>query len=238
MSKEQIAADYRLRADVTSFVPEKRTTWTFEVLGPHGRPGSYRDQHERELHLIIVRDDLSTFSHLHPTRLDDGTWSVEVSFPSPGPYTAFADVAPEDAPAMTLRLPLEVEGDWEPQPSPAVSNRSTTDGYTVTMEGQVFADGASEIWFRITKDGVPVEPEPYLGAGGHLVALRVGDLEYLHVHPLEAASPGGIGFMMHAPGPGTYRLFLQFLHNGAVRTVDFTAEAMADATHLPAGHAH
>ena len=197
------------------------------MLGPHGRPGSYRLQHERELHLIIVRDDLWTFSHLHPTRRDDGRWTVDLSFPSPGPYTAFADVAPEDAPATTLKLPLKVEGDWEPQPPPAVTTHSATDGYSVTMEGEILANGASEIAFRIAKGGVFVEPEPYLGAGGHLVALRVGDLEYLHVHPLERR--GAIGFMMHAPGPGTYRLFLQFLHDGAVRTVDFTAEATAQA---------
>ena len=25
--------------------------------------------------------------------------------------------------------------------------------------------------------------EPYLGAKGHLVALREGDLAYLHIHP-------------------------------------------------------
>ena len=40
---------------------------------------------------------------------------------------------------------------------------------------------------RITRDGEPVETEPYLGAGGHLVALREGDLAFLHVHP-DAAS--------------------------------------------------
>ena len=37
----------------------------------------------------------------------------------------------------------------------------------------------------ITKDGAPVKTEPYLGAGGHLVALREGDLAFLHVHPTD-----------------------------------------------------
>ena len=36
----------------------------------------------------------------------------------------------------------------------------------------------------VTKDGQPVtDLQPYLGAYGHLVALRAGDLAYLHVHP-------------------------------------------------------
>ena len=37
---------------------------------------------------------------------------------------------------------------------------------------------------RVTRDGRPVtDLQPYLGAYGHLVALRGGDLAYLHVHP-------------------------------------------------------
>ena len=37
---------------------------------------------------------------------------------------------------------------------------------------------------RVTRDGEPVtDLEPYLAAYGHLVALREGDLAYLHVHP-------------------------------------------------------
>lgn len=238
MSEEHGGKAYSLRADVTSFAPRKNVTWIFEVLGPHGRPRSYRTQHERELHLIIVRDDLSTFSHLHPTRRDDGTWTVELLFPSPGSYTAFADVAPDDAPAMTLKLPLKVEGEWEREPVPPLSKQSEADGYSVTMQGEVVGTGASEIEFHITKGSVPVEPEPYLGAGGHLVALRVGDLEYLHVHPLATQSDGAIRFMMHAPGPGTYRLFLQFLHDGGVRTVDFTVELEGSAAESPHRHPH
>ncbi len=109
-------------------------------------------------------------------RRDDGTWTVELSFPSPGPYTVFADIAPEDAPAMTLKLPLKVEGEWAPEPLPSIPKQSQTDGYNVTMQGDILGTGATEIQFQIAKDGAPVVPEPYLGAGGHLVALRVGDL--------------------------------------------------------------
>jgi hypothetical protein len=69
------------------------------------------------------------------------------------------------------------------------------------------AHGA-ELGYAITRDGKPVETEPYLGAGGHLVALREGDLAFLHVHPTE----------------GRYRLFLQFKVDGRVETVAFTRE--------------
>ena len=62
--------------------------------------------------------------------------------------------------------------------------------------------------------------EPYLGAGGHLVALREGDLAFLHVHPMG----DGVRFAATFPTPGSYRLFLQFKHEGRVQTVAFTQE--------------
>ena len=76
--------------------------------------------------------------------------------------------------------------------------------------------------FTITKDGEPVRTDPYLGAGGHLVALREGDLAFLHVHPEASDDPGTIRFGATLPSAGRYRLFLQFKHDGVVRTVAHT----------------
>ena len=44
--------------------------------------------------------------------------------------------------------------------------------------------------------------QPYLGADGHLVALREGDLAFLHVHPEEGAEPGQIRFAAEFPSAG------------------------------------
>jgi oxalate decarboxylase/phosphoglucose isomerase-like protein (cupin superfamily) len=81
----------------------------------------------------------------------------------------------------------------------------------------------AELRFTITRDGVPVKTEPYLGAGGHLVALREGDMAFLHVHPTEQ-SRNTVGFGATFPTEGRYRLFLQFQHAGEVQTVAFTQE--------------
>ncbi len=81
----------------------------------------------------------------------------------------------------------------------------------------------------MAKDGEPVaDLQPYLGAYGHLVALRQGDLAYLHVHPDGEPGDGTtksgpeITFNSEAPSAGTYRLFLDFRHGGVVRTAEFT----------------
>jgi hypothetical protein len=73
--------------------------------------------------------------------------------------------------------------------------------------------------------------EPYLGARGHLVALREGDLAFLHVHPADATTIGSsISFHAALPSAGRYRLFLQFQHHGVVHTAAFTLEVPAGDT--------
>jgi hypothetical protein len=63
------------------------------------------------------------------------------------------------------------------------------------------------------------------------VALRAGDLAYLHVHPGGvpgdgATEPGPtVSFTATAPSAGSYRLFLDFKHDGEVRTAAFTVTA-------------
>ena len=52
--------------------------------------------------------------------------------------------------------------------------------------------------------------------------LREGDLGYLHVHP---EGEDSLAFAAEAPSQGRYRLFLQFQHDGVVRTAAFTQEA-------------
>jgi hypothetical protein len=67
--------------------------------------------------------------------------------------------------------------------------------------------------------------EPYLGADGHLVALREHDQAFLHTHPEgEPGGPGPIEFGVEYPTAGRYRLFLQFKHAGEVHTAEFTQE--------------
>jgi hypothetical protein len=74
--------------------------------------------------------------------------------------------------------------------------------------------------FVVTRRGKPVHVDQYLGARGHLVALREGDLAFLHVHPDEDR----LRFMATFPTPGRYRLFLQFKTDGRVHTAAFTQE--------------
>jgi hypothetical protein len=96
----------------------------------------------------------------------------------------------------------------------------------------------------VARDGAPVtDLQPYLAAYGHLVALRAGDLAYLHVHPDgepgDGRTPAGPTVVFHTqvPSAGTYRLYFDFQHDGRVRTAEFTV-TVGDAAGSSAGHEH
>lgn len=216
-------ADHTLRAG--------RTRLAFEVRTSSGRPLlDYTEEHEKDLHLIVVRRDLTGFQHVHPTLdRETGTWSVDVRL-TPGTWRVIADFTPNGWEGITLADDVAVPGDFAPTDLPADTRTATvrTDEgtYTVTLEGDTAPGAGTVLTTRIELDGEPVSDlEPYLGAYGHLVAIRAGDLGYLHVHPEEGEPGPGIDFATAFPTHGAYRLFLDFQHRGTVRTAAFTVEA-------------
>lgn len=226
---------YTLRLADRTVLAGPQVPLRFQILGPDGAPVTgYQTEHDKELHLIAVRRDLSHFQHVHPVLDPDGTWSVPLDLAAPGEYRVFADFTPTGHDGgLVLGADLAVPGPYEPVPLPEpAAVAQVVDGYQVTLAGDLAPGQASELTVTVSKDGVPVtDLQPYLAAYGHLVALRAGDLAYLHVHP--AGEPGdgvtpagpGITFYATAPSAGDYRLFLDFQHAGVVRTAEFTLHA-------------
>ena len=206
--------------------------FAFRVTGPDGSPVTdYTEAHEKDLHLIVVRRDLSQFQHVHPVLTGDGVWSVDLDLSRAGSYRAYADVVPTDLGRnVVLGTDLDVAGDYRPVALPAAATSTTVDGFDVRMTGHPEAGVETDLTFTVSRDGEPVtDLQPYLGAYGHLVTLRAGDLAYLHTHPGEDAEPGVAGgpeveFMTTFPSPGTYRLFLDFQVDGEVRTAELTVD--------------
>jgi hypothetical protein len=207
----------------------------FVVDGPDGEPvTSYDEVHEKRLHLIKIRRDGAGYEHVHPTMAADGTWTAQLDL-DPGSSRLFADFTPTGGPELVLGTDVEVPGDYAPETAPPVTTTATVGGYEVAVEGELVPGESSPLTLTVTRDGEPVtDLQPYLGAYGHLVALREGDLAYLHVHPEEpegAAAGPEIPFLAEVPSTGRYRLFLDFKHAGVVRTAGFTLEAGDDHGH-------
>ncbi len=227
----------KLELERTDLPRGRRSELRFRVMGSDGVPvRDFEVEHEKRMHLIVARRDMGGFQHLHPRLGADGAWSTPVEVPEAGSYRVFADFK-RDGRSETLAADLGVDGpvDWQRMPPP-VRSASAGEGYEVSIEGE--GEGArrgaeSELGFTVRRDGKPVDVQPYLGAQGHLVALREGDMAYLHVHPTEGKGHGGghaqpgrapIAFATEFPTAGRYRLFLQFKHRDRVRTAAFTRE--------------
>ncbi|MFG3552024.1 hypothetical protein [Streptomyces sp. NPDC047725] len=220
----------------------QRAELRFAVRDDRGKAvTAFKREHDKELHLIVASRDLTTYRHLHPTRAADGTWSTPVDLPRAGGYRVFADFTPakKGAENLTLGADLAAGGTYRPATPPAPGRTASADGYRVELAGTLNPGKAGELKLKVSRDGRPVtDLQPYLGAYGHLVALRSGDLAYLHVHPNGepgdgATKPGPeISFTATAPSGGTYRLFLDFRHEGKVHTAAFTVRAGS----APAGH--
>jgi hypothetical protein len=211
---------------------------SFVIEGPDGPVTAYDVEHEKRLHFIAVRRDFTGFQHVHPRLSDDGTWTTHLDL-TPGQWRVFADFKPAGGEALTLGSDLSVPDMSVPGRMDLVAPGETTrtatvDGYTVELTGDLVAGEHSMLKLRVTRDGRPVtDLQPYLGAYGHLVALRGGDLAYLHVHPDGEPGDGKtesgpeVEFGAEVPSDGTYHLYLDFKHDGVVRTAQFQLDARA-----------
>jgi hypothetical protein len=206
----QVVAGYRLVVD-----DHTDTSLTFHIEREGERVTDFTEQHAATLHLLLVRHDLTGYQHLHPDMASDGTWTVDVDLSSPGVWRMVADSSPADAGGiLVLGTDIVVPGEMTSEPLPPATTMVDVDGLMVMRDGLDFT--------ATLPDGSPASGlDRYLGQSAHLVAFRQGDLAYLHLHA-DNDVVGDYRFSTPLPGPGTYRLFLQFINDGDVVTVPFT----------------
>ncbi len=236
------AGGFRLGPVTAPHATGEEGALSFAILDADGEPvTAFTESHEKELHLIVVRTDGQEFRHVHPEMSADGTWSLPWTWNAGGTYRVFADFVPDgQEDALTLSRTINVGGDFTPADVHDEVREAQVDGYTVRLTGDLYAGASTTLTLEVTQDGAPVTTiEPYLGAFGHLVALREGDLAYLHVHPEGAEPEAGatsgptVEFATEAPTPGRYLLYFDFNVGGAVHTAAFVVDTtVGDA---PAG---
>jgi hypothetical protein len=204
-----------LDVPVQTLEPGVVTPFSFTVRAADGTPvTSFDREQDRRMHLVLVDRELRRFAHLHPEMAPDGTWSTLVTL-DPGSYRAVADFTSGGV-RQSLAADLTAPGELRSRPLPAPETTVAVDGFSVALTRT-----GDEVSFSVERGGRPARLEPYLGAAGHLVAFRAGDLAYSHVHPLEGAAPV---FDAAFPTAGAYRLFFQFSVAGVVHTAPFTVE--------------
>ncbi len=210
----------------------RRSELSFAVMGLSGKPvRDFEVEHDKRMHVIVARRDLTGFQHLHPKLGQDARWRTKVKVDDAGSYRVFADFK-RDGENHTLAADVAVDGPLDARPMPPVKTTADAgEGYRVELTGEASTAGEeAELGFTVSRKGKEIAVDDYLGAMGHLVALREGDMAYLHVHPAEAghgeaaAASEPIRLETEFPSDGRYGLFLQFKHEGKVHTAAFTRE--------------
>jgi hypothetical protein len=186
--------------------------------------------HEKLAHLIVIREGLDQFSHLHPKVGTDGAMNVLATFPMPGNYFLYADFQPKNRSALLAKARVTVAGPsfaaapLLPNAKPEVIVEDLKTHVTIdAMRNE------STITFQIrdSTDQPVTDLQAYLGAMGHLVVVSADGQEYVHAHPIEdapAASKGIVAFGAHLKAPGIYKLWGQFQRRNEIVTIPFVVE--------------
>ncbi|WP_040980566.1 MULTISPECIES: hypothetical protein [Oceanobacillus] len=192
---------------------------SIELEDQEGAAPKLAIEHEKEMHFIMVSNDLEEYYHLHPEKQKDGLYTVNQSL-NDGTYQAFVDIVPEGKAYQpvpntvqvgtneTGKANLESEDNWTKE----------MDGYTVTLE-DVEAKVGEEV--PLIFDAHGETPDPYLGALGHVVILDENAEQYIHVHP---DSDDTTTFSAHFPEPGMYKIWGEFKFGDDVHIYSFIIE--------------
>lgn len=187
-------------------------------------------EHEKKIHLIMVSEDLSWFDHLHPEYQADGSYIVQETFPSGGDYILYADYKPSGRMHQLEKIEVQVEGKrMSPKSFTSVKTTAASGDFSVTLipDGPAFLshegihfDGA---FSRNGKLYDVNQLQSYLGAKGHMVGVHTETKTYVHLHP--EVENGKLHFHTSFPEAGLYRVWLQFMAEDKLHTVDFTLKA-------------
>ena len=196
------------------------------------------------VHLIIVRDDLSTIVHKHPPIPASGRLALPVDLSRAGRYHVLVDVYPASGALRNFQLTHELQvgtGDVK-EPLPPYAPVVRAGGLTfrvAKLPGLRLAEPASMIVNVTDAAGKPVTFKPFYGALAHAIFFRQGSLDYFHSHICgndpactsgfgtpattgHSTKPGRMELGVLLPATGVWRLFLQVVHGGKLITAPFT----------------
>ena len=196
----------------------QKATWTLKISdAATGQPvRKYDVVHDKLMHLIGVKSDLSWFNHVHPQLGRDGTFTVTTALPSQGTYKLYADYTPsgqkqevsqhlfatggaEPAPSDPQLVPDKMQGPWmvkkivaHPEAEPDKKGGATYEVALMPMPMPLKANTDTMLHFQIRDaGGKPISDlQPYLGAMGHCVILSQDTDKYLHSHPMAGGMEG------------------------------------------------
>lgn len=180
-----------------------------------GSPVSQLDAvHDKIMHLVLVRNDLRYFDHIHPVQIEPGIFSGSYNFSAPGDYRIWIDFTKE---GMQHIVDFDT--------TITVSEKSETNrigNLTVTMRmpEKIRVNQPVAFAFDVTENDEPIHiTERFLAASGHMIVIDKNLDEFGHMHDEIFDRDNTLSFEYEFTKTGLYKIWVQFSHNG-----DKTAE--------------
>jgi len=159
--------------------------------------------HTKEMHLMLVREDLTNFNHLHPV-FKDGAYTIEHTFSDDGYYKTWINFEHGNA-QRVVGFEFQTEkskGRGTDQVVSGVNLKKTVLGYNIELTDpkQIKTNKETNLEFIITDTSGKIiklsELEDYLGAKGHLIIISqdLNDFGHGHIEGGHAEGGGKHGF--------------------------------------------
>ena len=135
--------DYHLDVETSPAAVKAGTPFTIRLSVSHPGTGApirdFQVVHDKQYHLFLISQDMTSFQHLHPTQQQDGSWTLTATVPRPGYYRVLSDFVPTGGAPQFLGQTFVTAGfvgDMEsqrPQLEEDWATTKTVDGMTATL---------------------------------------------------------------------------------------------------------
>lgn len=209
--------DFRVKLDFSPAQPEPNgmTNLTLTFATHEGEPiDDLEIVHTKKLHFLAISEDLEEFRHVHPERVGPGIYVLQHTFGKAARYGLWAEVS-RNGQGFTAEFTRDTTGAViGAKPKMDLSREKVFQGYRVVFEPEPTeprTSGKTMLRFRVADamNGKPAELGEYLGAPGHLVAVRLDVPDFRHLHATEAEM-SMLHFETTFMDPGVYKMWVEF----------------------------
>ena len=233
--------------------PMQTATLDFAFKDAERKPLKLEVEHEKIVHVIVINDDFTIFSHIHPedSKLttnemkNNGLFAINYTFAKSGRYVVGINFA-ANSNDYTKTFYVDVSGTKKENPKKDLSTKNIFGNYTVHLSySKITAGKPVALKYYFENGNRPLEDmEPYLGAAMHVVIVKDDLTDFMHthamagmdgmmnmnmpmtMHEMEVPSKFGPNLEVDAefPEKGLYHIFSEFRHKGKVVLTHFMVE--------------
>ncbi|MBI2148919.1 hypothetical protein HYU23_04515 [Candidatus Woesearchaeota archaeon] len=175
--------------------------------------------HDKIMHVVLVRNDLEYFDHIHPKQKETGLFSVPYKFYAQGEYRVWIDFT-VDGIQHIVDFDVMVTGNSEDQPAPDNMENLNIE---IKLPSEIKVNEPAKLDFivRDNNNNPIFIKEKFLGANAHLIVIDKTLSEFGHSHDEKFDGDNNIPFEYSFKNTGQHKLWLQFSIDKVIRTAEF-----------------